>query len=67
MDELRRKRQIELGDLFNIDNEAIDLLIELDIDINNIQEELILIDVKLEKLKIPEKNSVIRSQIIEHF
>ena len=54
-EKLRRKRKIDLRNLFDIDNRAIDLLMELDIDKKDRQEELILIEVKLEKLKISEK------------
>ena len=59
-EELRRKRKIDLRNLFDIDNRAIDLLMELDIDKKDRQEELILIEVKLEKLKISEK-TILRS------
>ena len=39
---------------------------ELDIDKKNIQEELVLIDIKLEKLKISEKTiKTIRSQYLD--
>ena len=48
---------MELENLSNIDNEAIDLLVELDIDKKDRQEELILIEIKLEKLNISEKNN----------
>ena len=57
IEKLRKKREIELENLFNIDNEAIDLLIELDIDKKDRQEELIVIEIKLEKSKISEKQS----------
>ena len=48
---------MELENLSNIENEAIDLLVELDIDKKDRQEELILIEIKLEKLNISEKNN----------
>ena len=40
-----------------MDNKALDLLLELDIDKIDIQEQLILIEIKLEKLKTSEKNN----------
>ena len=43
IEKLRRKNEKKLENLFNIDNEAIDLLVELDIDKKDRQEELILI------------------------
>ena len=52
---MKRKREVELEKLFVIDNEFIDLLIELDADKKDRQEELILTETKLEKLKIPKK------------
>ena len=67
IEKLRRKREIEFENLFDIDNEAIDLLVELDIDQKDRQEELILIEIKLKKLKISEKTiKAIRSQIIRY-
>ena len=52
IEKLRRKREIDLENLFDIDNRAIDLLMEVDIDKKDRQEELILIEIKLEKLKL---------------
>ena len=46
MEKLRRKKEIEQANLFNTDSEAIDLLLELDIDKKDKQEELILIEIK---------------------
>ena len=67
IEKLRRKQERELEILFNIDNEGIDLLVELDIDKKDRQEELILIEIKLEKLKISGKTiKAIRSQINGH-
>ena len=66
VEELRRKREIDVESLFNIDNRAIDLLMELDIDKKDRQEELILIKIKLEKLKISEKTiKAVRSQYLD--
>ena len=65
-EELRRKRETDLENLFDIDDGALDLLMELDIDKKDRQEELILIEIKLEKLKISEKTiRVIRSQYLD--
>ena len=62
IEKLRRKREKELENLFNVDNEAIDLLVELDID----KKEQILIAIKLEKLKISAKTiKTIRSQLLD--
>ena len=62
IEKLRRKREKELENLFNVDNEAIDVLVELDID----KREQILIEIKLEKLKIAAKTiKTIRSQLLE--
>ena len=67
IEKLGRKKEIKLEKIFIIDDEAIDLLIELNIDKRDIQEQLIFIDIKLEKLKISEKTiKAIRSQIIGH-
>ena len=50
-----------------MDNKAFDLLLELNIDKRDIQEELISIEIKLEKLKISKKTiKAIRSQIIRN-
>ena len=66
IEELRRKREIGLENLFDIDNRTIDLLMELDIDKKDRQEELILIEIKLEKLKISEKTiTAIKSQYLD--
>ena len=66
IEELRRTRQNRFRKVFNIDNGAIDLLMELDIDKKDRQEELILIEIKLEKLKISEKTiKAIRSQYLD--
>ena len=46
IEELRRKREIDLKNLFDMDNRAIALLMELDIDKRDRQEELILIGIK---------------------
>ena len=49
-----------------MDNRAIDLLMELGIDKKDRQEELILIEIKSEKLKISEKRiKAIRSQYLD--
>ena len=66
IEELRRTRQNRFRKVFNIDNGAIDFLMELDIDKKDRQEELILIEIKLEKLKISEKTiKAIRSQYLD--
>ena len=66
MEKLRRRKK-ELKHLFIMDNNAIDLLLELNIDKRDIQEQLILIEIRLEKLKVSEKKiKAIRSQIIGH-
>ena len=67
MEKLRRKKEIELENLFIINNEATDLLWKLDTDEKDKQKNLILIESILEKLKISEKAiKAIRSQIIGH-
>ena len=53
---LKRKREVKLENLFVIDNELSDLSKELDADKKDRQEELVLTEIKLEKLKIPKKN-----------
>ena len=40
-----------------MDNEQFDLLLELDVNKKDIQEELILIEIRLENLKLSEKQS----------
>ena len=66
MEKLRRRKK-GLKHLFIMDNNAIDLLLELNIDKRDIQEQLILIEIRLEKLKVSEKKiKAIRSQIIGH-
>ena len=63
----RKIKKKELRNLFIIDNEHIDLLLELDANKRDIQEELILKEIKLEKLKISQKTiKSIRLQIIGH-
>ena len=50
-----------------MNNEYTDLLLELDVNKRDIQEELILIEIRLKKLKISEETiKAIRSQIIGH-
>ena len=67
MEKLRRKKEIELENLFIINNEATDLLWKLDTDKKDKQKKLILIESILEKLKISGKAiKAIRSQIIGH-
>ena len=67
IEKLRRKKEKQLENLFIKDNKALDLLLELDIDKRDTQEQLILIEIKLEKLKTSEKTiKAIRSQIIGH-
>ena len=64
MEKLRRKREIELENLFIINNEATDLLWKLDTDKKDKEKKLILIEIILEKLKISGKAiKVIRSQL----
>ena len=57
IEELKRKREIDLENLFDIDYRTVDLLIELDFDIKDRQEEVILMEIKLKKLRIPEKTT----------
>ena len=67
MEKLRRKKEIELENLFIINNEATDLLWKLDTDKKDKQKKLILIESILENLKISGKAiKAIRSQIIGH-
>ena len=67
MVKLRRKKEVELGNLFIINNEATDLLWKLYTDKKDKSEKLILIEIILEKLKISVKAiKAIRSQIIGH-
>ena len=67
MEKLRRKKEIELENLFIINNEATDLLWKLDTDKKDKEKKLILIEIILEKLKISEKAiKVIRSQLDIH-
>ena len=67
MEKLRRKKEIELENLFIINNEATDLLWKLDTDEKDKQKNLILIESILEKLKISGKAiKAIRSEIIGH-
>ena len=65
IEKLRRKKETELENFSNIDNDAIHLLVEIYIDK---KEELILIiEIKLKKINISEKTiKAIRSQIIGH-
>ena len=66
IEKLRRNQERELEILINIDNESIDLLVELDIDKKD-RQEIKLIEIKLEKLKISGKTiKAIRSQINGH-
>ena len=70
--ELREKTQERINEIEKLrrkrDDEFIDLLIKLDTDKKYVQEELILIEIKLKKLKMSEKTmNAIRSQIIGHF
>ena len=65
IEKLEKKKEEELRNLFIIDNEHIDLLLVVDANERDIQEELIIIESKLEKLKISEKTvKAIKSQII---
>ena len=57
IEELKRKREIDLENLFDIDYRTVDLLTELDFDIKDRQEEVILMEIKPKKLKIPEKTT----------
>ena len=67
MEKIRRKKEIELENLFIINNEATDLLWKLDTDKKDKQKKLILIESILEKLKISGKAiKAIRSQVIGH-
>ena len=67
MEKLRRKKEIELDNLFIINNEATDLLWKLDTDKKDKEKKLILIEIILEKLKISGKAiKVIRSQLDIH-
>ena len=67
MEKLRRKKEIELENLFIINNEATDLLWKLDTDKKDKEKKLILIEIILEKLKISGKAiKVIRSQLDIH-
>ena len=66
IEESIRKREVELENLCIIEHRYIDLLMELDINKNNRQEELILIEIKYEKLNISEKTiKAIRSQYLD--
>ena len=71
--ELREKTQEEINEIEKLrkkrDDEFIDLLIKLDTDKKYIEEELILIEIKLKNLKMSEKKKMnaIRSKIIGHF
>ena len=68
IEKLRRKKETELENFSNIDNDAIHLLVEIYIDKKDRKEELILIiEIKLKKINISEKTiKAIRSQIIGH-
>ena len=67
MEKLRRKKEIELENLFIINNEATNLLWKLDTDKKDKEKKLILIEIILEKLKISVKAiKVIRSQLDIH-
>ena len=57
IEELKRKREIDLENLFDIDYRTVDVLTELDFDIKDRQEEVILMEIKPKKLKIPEKTT----------
>ena len=54
-EELIGKKEIDLEHFFDIDNRYVDLLIQLDINKMGRNEELFLIETKLEKLKISKK------------
>ena len=47
IEKLRRKKGKELENLFVMDNKAIDLLLELNIDKRDIEDQLTLIEIKL--------------------
>ena len=67
IEKLIRKKKIELINLFITDDKAIDLLLEQDNDKIDMQERLILIEIKSEELKISEITiRAIKSQIIEN-
>ena len=68
MEKLRRKKEIELENLFIINNEATDLLWKLDTDKKDKQKKLILLEeLKIEKLKISGKAiKAIRSELDIH-
>ena len=67
MEKLRRKKEIELENLFIINNEATDLLWKLDTDKKDKQKKLILLEIILEKSKISGKAiKAIRSELDIH-